>query len=91
VTQWRYFKVNYGGSDQKDIFRCPANDKKVYQQKLADVEVCLPNGEWLNSVRETLSKEATSGWFDEVQDEITEDEAQSLIKQWQTSGYTGRF
>jgi hypothetical protein len=39
------------------------------------VEVCLPNGEWLNSVGETFSKEATRGWFDEVKDEITEDEA----------------
>jgi hypothetical protein len=75
---WRYFAWTGGTGKSLKIFRWPANDKKLHEQELADVQVFDPDGNWRANQREWLFREMMSGWFDES-DEISAQEAQALM------------
>ncbi len=76
---WRYFALYPGTNLLHGLYRCPANGKKLFEQNLADVEVFTRGGNWHGSQRERLFHEVQRGWFDETQDEISEEQAILLM------------
>ena len=76
---WRYFALYPGTNRLQGLYRCPANGKKLFEQNLADVEVYRRDAGWDGGQRERLFHEVQRGWFDETQDEISEEQAILLM------------
>ena len=62
-----------------DIYRWPANGKPLEEQATSDVERYIGNGRWQNFQRNRLLDEMMKGWFDDVQDEVTREQALALM------------
>ncbi len=63
-----------------EIYRWPANGKRLAEQKLAEVEMFFATeNSWRGNQRERLLNQSIKGWFDETQDEISEEKALEFI------------
>jgi hypothetical protein len=76
---WRYFALYPGTNRLQGLYRCPDNGKKLFEQNLADVEIYRGDGGWQGGQRQRLLHEVQRGWFDEIQDEISEEQAILLM------------
>lgn len=88
-TGWRYF-----GRDSRgkvfEIYRCPANGKKIEKQALEEVYVLLADGTWRSNMREVLVGEMMKGWFDEDDAELSVEEVQQYYMSWKAGTWPGR-
>lgn len=76
---WRYFRRLSEVATLYGLYRCPANGKRIYQQKLEDVEIYRQDGSWLSNQRQKLIDAEVKGWFGESEDEISEEQALLLM------------
>lgn len=76
---WRYFALYPGTNWLQGVYRCPANGRRLHEQSLDDVEVYRRDGDWHSGQRQRLIHEIQRGWFDETQDEISEEQAILLM------------
>ncbi len=84
---WRYFgRDSRVGRGIIEIYRCPDNGSPLTKQRLEDIHLLLKDGTWRTNMRNVLIDELLKGWFDEVDDEISEQEALSNYRAWLTSG-----
>jgi hypothetical protein len=87
ATGWRYFgRDSRVGNGVIEIYRCPSNGKPVHQQRLEDVHLLLKDGTWRTNMRNALNDELLKGWFDEADDELSEQQAISYYQAWLASG-----
>ncbi len=77
--EWRYFR--WSRTARYQLYRFPANGKDLFRQKLDDVEIYRQDGSWHGGQREHLIDEVLKGWFDEGQDEISEEQAVLLMSE----------
>jgi hypothetical protein len=76
---WRYFRRDTEVATLYGLYRCPANGKRIFEQKLEDVHIYRQDGSWLGSQRNGLVDAELKGWFDPAQDEISEAHALLLM------------
>jgi hypothetical protein len=89
---WRYFGRDSMSGVVYEIYRCPANGKRIEFQNMADVYLLLQDGTWRPNMRERLIGEIFKGDFAENCDEISEAEAMNYYRSWTESGkWPGRF
>jgi hypothetical protein len=87
MTEWKYFGQDSGCGTIYRIYRCHNNQVSLSDQEV--IELALPNGVWVQdepAVRNLLN-ERFAGWFSEMEDEITEEEAVALLAQWDRAGW----
>jgi hypothetical protein len=91
MTAWRYFGLSSDTSKIFEIYRCPANGKRVEHQKLQDVYVVLlSDGSWRPNMKRWLLDEILKGWFHEKEEEISEQRMQELYSTWRAGTWPGR-
>ena len=78
---WRYFRRLSEVGTLYGLYRCPANGRRIYEQTLEDVEIYRQDGSWLGGQRQKLIDGEVKGWFDESQDEISEEQALLLVSE----------
>jgi hypothetical protein len=78
---WRYFRRLSEVGTLYGLYRCPANGRRVYEQRLEDVAIYREDGSWHDSQRQRLIDAELKGWFDEADDEISEERALSLMSE----------
>jgi hypothetical protein len=88
-TMWKYFGRESGTGRFYEVYRCPANGKRLIDQELEDVYVLLRDGSWRPNMREILIDEMCKGYFSERDDEISEQKAQDLYRSWQEGCWPG--
>ena len=86
MKKWRYFGRTAGGLKPFEIYRIPANGKRVSEQSEFDVERLHRDGTWAYNpkARDGILREIWTGDFSEELDEITEDEVERLFQEWST-------
>lgn len=90
TTKWRYFGRDAMGVKVFEIYRCPANGKRIQFQRHEDVQLLLKDGSWRPNMQRVLVDEIHSGKFDEKIDEISEEEAMEYYKTWLATEWPGR-
>ncbi|VAZ77296.1 hypothetical protein [Mycobacterium persicum] len=83
---WKYFGRDAMTGRVIEIFRCPDNGKRLYQQRLEDVHLLLKDGTWRKNMKIALLDDLVEGRFDERGDEISERDAMNYYSSWQQSG-----
>lgn len=79
MIKLKYFELNDGA--QLAVFRWPDNGKRLYEQDAEDVEMFNAKlDKWVPNMRMRLDHEVHRGWFDEVNDVITEERAHELLE-----------
>jgi hypothetical protein len=78
--RWKYFGQHSGGGSIYRIFRCHDNDRS-FIEKAASIERAFPSGVWKFDEQGlvNLFNERSTGWFHEDDDELTEEEASSIL------------
>ncbi len=85
--KWRYFgRVSPTTGQVFEIYRCPANAKRIQDQEMEEVQLLFNDGVWRPNFRQNLYAEMCNGYFSETQDELSEEEAQNYVKSWQAAG-----
>ncbi len=88
MTSWKYFGYfSPTGRGCVRIFRCPNNQFSLIDQEV--IERAFPNGVWRPdelAVRNLLNERYT-GWFSEKDDELSEEDAFSLLADWDKNGW----
>jgi hypothetical protein len=78
---WRYFRRDSEVATLYGLYRCPSNGKRIYEQKLEDVEIYRQDDSWLGGQRQKLLDAEVKGWFGESEDEISEEQALLLMSE----------
>jgi hypothetical protein len=76
--EWRYFQLHSRTGRSYELYRFPVNGKGLFEQQIDDVER-YRQGSWRGGVRNVLIDEALKGWFDESEDEVSEEQAVLLM------------
>ncbi|WP_047192988.1 hypothetical protein [Caldimonas brevitalea] len=83
-SDWRYFGRTSGMADIYEIFRCPADKKKLGLTDIPLMERLRSDGTWFQDPTDrALMDEMFSGWFSES-DEISPEKARELFERWKT-------
>lgn len=88
--KWRYFGRDSNGPTVFEIYRCPANGKRINFQRHEDVQLLLKDGSWRPNMQRVLMDEISDGQFDEKLDEISEEEAMKYYHTWLAGDWPGR-
>lgn len=83
---WRYFGRDSMSGKVYEIYRCPANGKKIEHQSHEDVYLLLQDGTWRPNMGAAIVNEILKGDFAENSDEISEEEAMNYYRSWMDSG-----
>jgi hypothetical protein len=88
MTSWKYFGYfSPTGRGCVRIFRCPDNSIDFLDQSL--IERAFPNGVWREDLQaqRLIMNEHLQGWFSPKDDELSEEDAFSLLADWDKNGW----
>ena len=88
--EWRYFGRDSMLGTVYEIYRCPANGKRLEMQRHEDVYLLLDDGSWRSNMLGRISREIHNGDFSEKCDEISEEEVAKYYESWRAGEWPGK-